>query len=88
VKPWDRTIQDRWDDFERFFETDWEGDTPGPRLVEAVEALVDDWWSVAADTVAEEMTRRPRLRRAVQAAVFGDSVPTEISGRLYRLAEQ
>lgn len=41
----DRTMEDRWADVERFLEVDWEGNLPGPRVVEAVEALVDDWWN-------------------------------------------
>jgi hypothetical protein len=88
VEPWERTLQDRWDDFERFFESDWEGDEPGARLVEAVEALVDDWWDVAADTVVAELTQRPRLRLVIAVCDFDRRVPAEVADRLYAAAER
>lgn len=87
VDPWNRTLQDRWDDFERFFEVDWTADEPGARLIETVEALVDEWWSVAAETIADEMKRRPRLKRVIAVCDFDQRVPDEIRDRLYGIAE-
>jgi hypothetical protein len=87
VDPWDRTVKDRWDDLESFYETDWSGDQPGFRLVEAIEALVDDCWSVVGERLAEELQRRPRLKVAVTMCNFGERVPDALRERLYRLAE-
>jgi hypothetical protein len=86
VEPWHRTFQDRWDEFERLFDGDWTGNQPGPRLVEAVEALVDEWWNVAADILGEEMIRRPRLKAVIAACDFDQRVPRAIRDDFYRVA--
>lgn len=86
MEPWERTIRGRWDEFERLFESDWEDDQPGPRLIEAVEALVDDWWSVLAEDVVREMERRPRLRVVVAQCTFDRGVPVDVTKRLYEAA--
>jgi len=68
------------------FDVDCKADRPGPRLVEAVEALVEDWWSGCAETVAEEMHRRPGLKRVVAVCDFDPRVPDDVRRRLYRIA--
>jgi hypothetical protein len=75
VNPWDRTLQDRWDDVHRFLRSDWTTDGPGSRLVEAVEALVDEWHLVVVLDLVAEIKASPRLAATVASCDFDDRVP-------------
>jgi hypothetical protein len=85
VFPW-QTLEVRWAALHNLIETDRHSDGPGAYLVEALEALVDEWHGVAAQELVAEITRSDRLRQTVGMCLFDDRTPRATVEAVYRAA--
>jgi hypothetical protein len=86
VDPWDRTLQDRWDDVNRLLDAEWVDGAPGAPLVEAVEALVDEWHDVVVPDLVAAIRASPRLATTVRMCMFDERVPEAVIARLEAVA--